>query len=716
MSRLEFFRLLWRHKGFIILFPSALATLVFLFVSATPEDYVSTSMIYTGFVSGYNIERTGEYRVDYHQVKNSFDNLIHTIESRQTRKTVSVRLLARHLLQYQSDSLSLPEALRSTLSRLPRDNRQKWVIRGSPDATAERLRAALKSDNHPRLVHMVYTSNGFYSIRSLEKIKAKRVGDSDILELSYENSQPLICQQTLDILIDVVLKTYKSLKEGESSGVLGYFKTQVKQAQQRLTEAENKLRTFRESYGIVNYFEQTKSLTIHQRDLETEVLEEKKKLNAARASITRIEEKLDLERDRLVKSREMLDLRNRLAEIEARMAEIQFGDSTAVSLQSLLEEEKRLRDQLHNGVEEIYQINYSTEGIPHKEFLTTWLNLILDVDASESRLTVIRAKQDAIGERFHLFAPLGSRLKQYERQVDVAEREYLELLHSLNLSKLWQRNIEFTANMKVLDAPNYPLQPQASNKHFLLMVTFLAGGCLALGIVILLYLLDTTIRTPKRAEHFTGRPLAGALAVLQSDTTDISREVTRQSLDHIIGSLDLALNGSPHHPAFIPVVSFKTGEGKTTLIRALSNRMADVNRKTESLEPDTNTLLYLEEHLKNGQTLDEAFAHTGGMEQEKPVQDQKIRFLEVPPLFHTLFPVKILEKSTVCILLVDAQHSWEEADRSMLNRLQRVLRDPPLLILNRVRQEELEDLIGERSNKSRWHCLIKRLVQFRFMG
>ena len=47
-------------------------------------------------------------------------------------------------------------------------------------------------------------------------------------------------------------------------------------------------------------------------------------------------------------------------------------------------------------------------------------------------------------------APLGATLKRIEREINVAEKEYLSLLHSLNLSKLRQQNIELSSNIKAV--------------------------------------------------------------------------------------------------------------------------------------------------------------------------------------------------------------------------------------------------------------------------
>ena len=44
-------------------------------------------------------------------------------------------------------------------------------------------------------------------------------------------------------------------------------------------------------------------------------------------------------------------------------------------------------------------------------------------------------------------------MKRLERKIDIAEREYLSLLHSLGLAKLRQQNVELKSNLKLIEVP-----------------------------------------------------------------------------------------------------------------------------------------------------------------------------------------------------------------------------------------------------------------------
>ena len=53
-----------------------LAIVVFAVIRNNPDIYTSTSTVYTGFASGFNIESGAETRIDLAATNTKFDNLI----------------------------------------------------------------------------------------------------------------------------------------------------------------------------------------------------------------------------------------------------------------------------------------------------------------------------------------------------------------------------------------------------------------------------------------------------------------------------------------------------------------------------------------------------------------------------------------------------------------------------------------------------------------
>ena len=100
----------------------------------------------------------------------------------------------------------------------------------------------------------------FYSAKALEAILVKRAGNSDILDISYTSADPGITQQTVEILMDELLKAYEILRFKATNDVIAYFEEQVRIAKKRLNEEEDDLMRYCVQERIINYGEETESL------------------------------------------------------------------------------------------------------------------------------------------------------------------------------------------------------------------------------------------------------------------------------------------------------------------------------------------------------------------------------------------------------------------------------------------------------------------------
>lgn len=244
MTRLEFIRLILANLKLLIFVPLLMAVIVFLLTINEQRIYKSKALIYTGLVSGYDIESTGKTSIDYFAVKNAFDNLINTIKSRKTLEDVAIQLLAERLV----DKVNQPEKTKNivdeSLTALTPKQLNNWVDPVSVQQTTDNLTNALNSVDGRNLKDIIYGASGFYSVNYLKSISVNRQANSDMLELSYITTDPEICQRTIQILIDIFFIRFRSLKEGETGTVLNYFQNETRKAFEKLKQAEEDLRQF----------------------------------------------------------------------------------------------------------------------------------------------------------------------------------------------------------------------------------------------------------------------------------------------------------------------------------------------------------------------------------------------------------------------------------------------------------------------------------------
>jgi len=718
MTRLEFIRLILGNLKLLIFVPLLMAVIVFLLTMNAQRMYKSKSLIYTGLVSGYDIESSGKTSIDYFAVKNAFDNLINTIKSRKTLEEVAIQLLAERLV----DEVNQPEKTQyivdESLTTLTPKQLNNWVDPVSVQRTTENLTNALNTAEDENLKDIIYASSGFYSVTSLKSVNATRQANSDMLELSYNSADPKICQRTLQILINVFFKRFKSLKEGETGTVLKYFQSETRKAFEKLKQAEENLRQFREEYNIVNYNEQTKSVSMQQKDIEAEYRAELQKFAAAKASFAKIESKMDIRKELLTKSEQVVTKRKRLSKIMTEIALAEINKSDKVSVQELLNNANQIRHDLQNLVGELYQLNHSTEGLPKKDLLQEWLTKLLEIDEAESRLEVIKNRMGYAQKSLEFFAPLGSKLKRLERAVNIAEREYLELLHSLNMSKLRQQNLQIASNLKILDQPNFPLHPEQSKRKLLIAGSLMVGFMSILGLIIAMEYFDDTLKSPKRAAVRTGLKLAGALPLFYKNDPKVNyKALMDQSLDMIINKIHLELNNnqSAYAPFLITIFSFGSHEGKTSFALLLRERLKEMNNKVFCLAPSMDELVNGKLHGKNQKLeTNNGIVIKSLLNDKKALEDKmKIIILELQDLRRFQMPMKIMKNTEVGILITRANRNWTYADQHSLNNIKEALVRAPLLVVNGVDLSRLEEIFGEIPKKrSGIRKFVKKIVMY----
>jgi hypothetical protein len=295
-----------------------------------------------------------------------------------------------------------------------------------------------------------------------------------------------------------------------------------------------------------------------------------------------------------------------------------------------------------------------------------------------------------------------------ERKVKIAEREYLELLHSLNMSKLRQQNLELSADLEVMDWPFFPNKAEATKRMQLVVLAGILGFIMCVTIIILLEFIDRTLQNPQRTRDETGLALAAAVPVAGPHHQSGPRElVLTRSVDQIINAIKLAI--PPETDAaksnLILVTSNLPGEGKSFLQQHVVAKLRYAGMRVLSLSPDT----------ASGNTADDfAYAvnadfpetrNIASLLKSEPKAD--FVFLELPPLIGHQFPLHLLKQAQVMLLVLNANRAWKDVDVHTLAQIRQAGGPEPLAVLNATRLHYLDSMLGDGALKKSW---IIRLV------
>ena len=673
MTFLEIIRLLMRYAGHILVAAMALAILVFWSSNNDKKKYSTHALLNTGLISGYNIESNKGNRVDYAFTNNEMENLINLASSYETKKELSARLLAHCLLKHKEDKLPLTKANRFDL---------KKSIQDLPDLTdldEEELWLEIALQRDKDLTNPFYlltnSKDPFFSITQLDEILVRREGKSDMIRMEYVGIDPYMSQLTLDMLIEIFIQKHSSIKEGQTNNVIEFFEEATRKTSARLKQAEDRLLKFSVDNKIINYYEQTRFIAGNKEELDKQYKTEKQLYAGASSALNKVEMEIG-SRDILPMLNEQLATqRYTLSENTNELSSFDLMLNTKASAEVVFTKTRltdridSLKSEMQKVADRIIEVSQTPDGIATKELLTQWLNNTVVKEGSAAKIAVMEQQQAQYGAIYDQFAPLGSTLKRLEREIDVAEREYLENLHSYNQARLHKYNMLMSSNLRVIDAPYYPAQPEKSKRMMLVVLAFIVGLIIPSAVIIGLELMDSSLKNPENANLQTKLQVAGLLpkTPLNEEKQSIDfKTLNRQSLNLFLQQLRAESAGGKQ-PKKVIVFSMHPGEGKSFLIDQL-----------------------------NG------------------LSEGEFDFIELPAILHETYSVKDIKAGQIHILVASAKRKWTASDKHTLKIYKKLSDTKPLLFLNDVSVNVMEDVIGEIPRERSW--LRRRVKDFLFQG
>ncbi|KYC46582.1 MAG: hypothetical protein AMQ22_02102 [Candidatus Methanofastidiosum methylothiophilum] len=393
------------------------------------------------------------------------------------------------------------------------------------------------------------------------------------------------------------------------------------------------------------------------------------------------------------------------------------------------------------------------------DLLQQWLANVIKYEESRATMEVLAQRIREFYEYYKTFAPLGATQKRIEREISVAEQEYLSLLHSLNLSKLKQQDIELSSNIKAVDPPYYPLKPLKGKEGILVIVAGLFGFIFVIFMILALEYLDNTIRTTDRLEELSKLKLAGIFPRIIPRYASYNLPfIANRLIELTVHNIRLNVRQNKKHggPALVILFSSLKKEGKTYIGARLAEKFREFGERTafltfvSSTAPDDNDWLTnigedltMNENAPQQEDLrrknakaqkdlrikrkkkprktsaekiipmpaahednfrymtDTAFPEVTTLNdlnylERKPVfSDYKFILLELPGTIYNPYPIELVSQADSALMITRSNRTWKKADTLALFTIVKILKEKPIAFLNGVEIEELENILGE---------------------
>lgn len=726
MNPIAIIKAIFRKIHLIFLFPVIVAAIVFYMQLQKPKEYQSGMIFYTGITSGYNLSSQGDARVDNIAVNNAFDNLMTILESRETLEEVSMRLLATHIMLEHPDPFKISAAnfewLNSDL--LPKTLIEDLKKYNNYDSTLKHLKQKFNASQTNDIIRLIHSSGTFYDVDVIKRnISVTRKRNSDMLEVVYRSSDQGVCLLTLQILSQTFIEKNQSLKNFETGGIIDYFLAELESARTKLNIAEQNLKDYAQLNQVINYQEQTKYIAVAKEDLEKEIYQENARIDAFRQAILKLEQNLEASEKRYLNNTDILRMRNQIAGINSQIVSLELINrpEDITQINSLREQATNAETALIELVNQYQALNYSTETMPRDRIINQWLANVLDLEKSNARIEVLVNHRIYFRDLFNQFAPVGFNLSKMEREIQIAEREYLSLLHGLNMARLRQSNLELFGTLELLDEPFFPLNPQSSKAKLMVIAAFIASLFFVMGIIVALELLDQSLKTPAVAEDKIGLEILGVLAAKVKNKS-IDADLLNQKLFNLMcNQLSFSLRSvqknktentplifvySSRNQTCIAKTGFMVAKALLTLYKSVNYLHAEDLQGVPDGEAVTGEAMDISTYGKNDNEVKEKIEHLIG--------DRKPSVIQLPE-FDTQALIHFLDLApAISVLVVSATQTWDYQDQKILDIYQKSLpENVHRVLLTNAQPDRLDNYLAEVPRKRnfirRW---LKKIIKF----
>jgi capsular exopolysaccharide synthesis family protein len=329
---------------------------------------------------------------------------------------------------------------------------------------------------------------------ALSHLKVTRPPNTYLLLISYRSPDPALAADVANAIANSYLAHTYDIRITSSASLSIFMEKQLDELKAKMEKSSLALAQFEKDLDVINPEEKTNILSARLLQLNTEYT------NAQAERISK----------------------------EAALNALKSGSLEAVQVSSQGQDLAKLNDSL-NQARQRFALVKSTYGTTHPEYRKAASELaevekqfedtrsnITERIAVEYREALNREQllQKTVADTKTEWESINSRSFQYQQlrqEADADKTLYDELIRKIRESDI---NTGFQDNnIRIADSARPTLNPVFPDMTLNLMLAFLFSTLLAVGAVLLLDSLDTTLRDPKEASRFLGTDVIGTMPI-----------------------------------------------------------------------------------------------------------------------------------------------------------------------------------------------------------
>ena len=709
-----FVRFLYKIRWYLIILPMIALIVAWFSTRDMERIYDTNTTIYTGMITGYNLEGTGSGNVSNSQT--NITNLMLIITTDNTIHEVALRLFGRCMMYgnpNKDNNYISADHFRQLNATVPPEVKA-LINHNNEDQTYANLKAYEKPSQSNYLFGILNYHPYFGIDNITARLKVLQLERSDIIDIGYSANDAGIAYNTLEILNKVFARQYQQLRFGETNNVIRFFEKEVARLYRVLSNAEDDLIRYNISKKIINYEEQTKALTALEAQQQNFRNDQLMNYTTSKALLDYLERQLG-NRTQIIRSNTEFTKQVRdISRIQSRISNLRLMSSEGGAQNNESQEElaKAQRDlqkatgRVSQLTKDIEASTFSTEtGIKANDMLARWLEQLLLLEKTKAEMTATDIMKNNLDNQYLYFAPIGATLDRKSRHISFIEANYIEMLKALNAARMRQRNLQMsTATLRVLNPPMFPLNAQPTNRIMILLGAFMLTFMFTALWFFIIEMLDRTLRDRMRSERITQVPVMGCFP---KESNLRYRRFNKTIADMAIKQLSKSL--LPHFKEgqqnVLNLISTDSGNGKSYLAQELENYWISIGLEVRRLTYDEDFLAE-----------DSKFILAKDIHDLCPdILPNEIAIIEYPNMDDNSISPALLNMGTINLMVTRANRTWKDVDQKALKELEAMLdedhKNTLFMYLTEANRYAVEEFVGQLPPYTKFNNFVYRISQ-----
>lgn len=579
MDLVKIFKVLYNRKWWLIGAFFLAAITAFILTADIKKTYRSTAQLATNFTISQEVQISQE-RFNLYEADVKFNNLIETMSSARVMTLLSYNLLIHDLQNPKNAFRNIDEKIKEEPELAEIDRENMMIIAQAKLDSMSIINTYIETDQRLKALLEAYE----YSFEDInDQLQISRIKNTDYVSINAYTENPFLSAFMVNKLCSEFQRFNASTISDRSNISVNIFSKLVAQKKEELDNKIEKLREFKSDNSLLNLSAESESKISKLAELENDLETEQRKLRSVTLQLEDVISQIKNSGGTVSGSNtDIVELRKRISDLNQRY--IAGGATNQVLLDSL----NLLRVRQSKLISSASRNTYDSDDLD--QYNKKRSDLEIQKMIAQENIDAIKGNIARLRVNVGGYASKEAQISTLEREVNLASEDYKNAQEKYNKSLDVALASGNSINQILEGQPAD--KPEPSKRIIITGLSGISAFVLSMLVIILLEYVDVSIQSISNFKATMDIELIGTLNQLDLKKLNLSKifqasvkedkktDAFRESLRK------LRYNVEKQNKKSFLITSLQPGEGKTTIIKALS--LAFSQSKSRILMIDAN--------------------------------------------------------------------------------------------------------------------------------